>query len=43
MEVWVLPTVEAIVHCNMPEQSTLHTQTSVHIFSKLLFTHFLGR
>ena len=32
MEVWVLPTVEAIVHCNMSEQSTLHTLTSVRIF-----------
>ena len=39
MEVWVLPTVKAIVHYNMPEQSTLHTpDIGAHILQIALYT-----
>ena len=38
MEVWVLPTVKAIVHY-MPEQSTLHTpDIGAHILQIALYT-----
>lgn len=37
--VWVLPTVKAIVHYNMPEQSTLHTpDIGAHILQIALYT-----